>query len=786
MAVWALLLLLGGVSAESDGKDGYHDLGDLTWLGGLFPYVDEFTGHEICFNRDFGCVEHACPNAPDGCVLLSPTDSRVPLEVDLYYQCCPVSCYAINETTAEPCMSTGQLPHKPDDVIDSEFPIEYPPEIDVVTGYEICFHQDEQCPVVTECPAPPDGCSVAGAVEASRPHLEVAPFLGLCCPLPCVTVTDADGKLCSWVEHFGNGLFHPIVIGDGTVNFIDENSDGKLCFEESTAPSDCPAHNCSAPPIGCTVLPVDQAPLEMVEGDNKCCKRECVFVDEHGKECGVQGPRNDTAGTALPTTFVPGANISVDMCFEESADCPPAHCPTSSRRMRRAHTAAFGCHFLGGEEVPMVVQPDGKCCKMPCVAVDAEGKTCADNKENATQIANSTQVEVCFEASPNCQPAICGVAPNGCTFLAAALSPLVKMMNGSCCPEPCIAINMTTGGKCGKAESLPWVKDPEPNSTEFITINTREIRLCHMQAATCPTAASPCPAAPNGCRSLNASLLIVNAAGTCCPLGCAVVDDSGKQCKVEAVHEAGLMCTTQSSQCPTARCMSIPGCRFDPAPSLVYDDAGECCPERLCPYVQDNTSNFECDHDPEYVLRHQSNGTEPTASSNQSTEASSRLTTPVSTDSQSSSAPQDLSTSSTSSTTSTEAPHRAVQSTEPADGIPESNAQGEGSSRRESQLAMMGIIVGVLGGLTLVGLVLFTSCRSKRDGYNQKLTNQLVDVDANGRIRGHANPMYNCTDSDGRPVFQSPVSMGEEEVVLFNHAAVRPGVWSATESTSLA
>eukprot|EP00038_Savillea_parva_P010098 m.187942 g.187942 ORF g.187942 m.187942 type:complete len:580 (+) comp17234_c0_seq1:53-1792(+) len=354
------------------------------------PYVDDYTGHEICFNMiDSNCPIHdGCP-AKTGCLLLAPTDPRVPLEIDAAGQCCPAHCYGIDELTGEPCEATDKLPDTTNgDTPTSEPDYKVPSDYDSVTGQKLCYVEDLLCPVtnVAHCPAAPSGCTSLHTLHTSgESHLllEVSNISGLCCPLTCASMTDKDGSLCSWTDHSGH-----------------------------------------------------------------------------------------------------------------------------------VHTAAAG---TGGH-----------------VAVDDD----SDNSDN------KTQVEVCFEASDSCMPPSCGTVPEGCTLVGEPNAPLVRMMDQSCCPEPCVAINTTSGDKCSVTDSVPWITD---HNGTTIVIDTVEVHMCVAADSDCDAPPTSCPEAPAGCRNLNSSLLVRREhGGPCCPLGCVAVDADDFQCSVPESKDASSSSTTST------------------------------------------------------------------------------------------------------------------------------------------------------------------------------------------------------------------------------------------------
>jgi hypothetical protein len=250
-------------------------------------------------------------------------------------------------------------------------------------------------------------------------------------------------------------------------------------------------------------------------------------------------------------------------------------------------------------------------------------------------MVNGTQLDVCFQASPGCAPSDCDPAPAGCSYSLAVSAPLIRMINGDCCPEPCVAINVTSGKKCADKLSVPWeeavlrngsIGNMDGHDVVVVLVNTTKVHVCSEPSAECSDdTPAQCPIAPEGCTYLNASTFVKHTDGKCCPLGCVAVmaDHLSLQCTVAPAtttaesHVIGAPCSVPSDVCPVARCAYFPGCVLDHNPPYVYDEEGNCCKERLCPYIQDADapSGDTCEHDPSHTTVRPTTKASSTASS---------------------------------------------------------------------------------------------------------------------------------------------------------------------------
>jgi hypothetical protein len=283
------------------------------------------------------------------------------------------------------------------------------------------------------------------------------------------------------------------------------------------------------------------------------------------------------------------------------------------------------------------------------------------------------------------------------------------MIDGMCCPAPCIAINSTTNGKCSKTENLPYIDEPADETEGDIFVTVNEIRLCSVVDALCPAMPSACPKAPGDCHNINATNLVHNADEKCCPLGCVAVDEHSKQCKVG--RREGIACTVPGDICPLARCMEEAGCVLDANPPLVYNFEGVCCPDRICSYVQDTTSSEHCADDP--------------------------------------------------------ALHPEISTINPADNtrttlkpkINESDAHSNTDNddgKGKPAILAMSVVIGIVFVIGLVAMACFAMGCATNDKkrYNQKLTNDLVGSEEFPSEAAQLNPVYDMASLAGKEAAQ--------------------------------
>ena len=182
---------------------------------------------ELCDTRDTGCPVARCLSPPPNCRF--QFDHYIVTESG---KSCASLCYAVDNTTGEPCSSQKEEP-------EPEEPCDTNPDN---TG----------CPMA-KCASPPQNCSY------QFDHFVVTES-GKCCASMCFAVDDTTGNQCTTDPPTLMSSCTPLE-GDATR---------------------CPVAMCATAPPGCTYT---NGPGFVTEtGD--CCRQQCYAVDSSsGEEC---------------------------------------------------------------------------------------------------------------------------------------------------------------------------------------------------------------------------------------------------------------------------------------------------------------------------------------------------------------------------------------------------------------------------------------------------------------------------------------------------------------------